>query len=85
MSEETSHLLEAFDALPAVEKVVFAAEVLNRVSSNVAPIGSGRERAKALREWAQSHPHNSSVLSDDAISRDSIYHDRVNDERSHRH
>ena len=35
-----------------------------------------QERAKAFREWAESHPHNSPILSDEAISRESIYGER---------
>ncbi|WP_254564089.1 hypothetical protein [Oscillatoria sp. HE19RPO] len=34
------------------------------------------ERAKAFREWAQSHPRNQPYLSDEAISRESIYGER---------
>ncbi|MBP0030315.1 hypothetical protein [Roseofilum sp. Guam] len=34
------------------------------------------ERAKAFREWAESHPRNQPYLSDEAISRESIYGDR---------
>ncbi|MDY7022496.1 MAG: hypothetical protein SWJ54_14270 [Cyanobacteriota bacterium] len=34
------------------------------------------EWAKAFREWAESHPRNSSSLSDEAISRESIYGER---------
>lgn len=35
-----------------------------------------QERAKAFREWAESHPRNSPALSDEAISRESIYGER---------
>ncbi len=31
------------------------------------------ERARAFREWAESHSRETPVLSDDAISRESIY------------
>lgn len=34
------------------------------------------ERAKAFREWAESHPPNQPYLSDEAISRESIYGER---------
>lgn len=34
------------------------------------------EWAKAFREWAESHPHNQPYLSDEAISRESIYGER---------
>ncbi|NEP39292.1 MAG: hypothetical protein F6K35_08520 [Okeania sp. SIO2H7] len=35
-----------------------------------------KERAKAFREWAESHSRNSPSLSDEAISRESIYGER---------
>jgi len=35
-----------------------------------------QERAKAFREWAESHPRNSPCLSDEAISRETIYAER---------
>lgn len=35
-----------------------------------------QERAKAYREWAESHGKNSPMLSDEAISRESIYGER---------
>ena len=34
------------------------------------------ERAKAFREWAESHPRHQPYLSDEAISRESIYGER---------
>ncbi|MCT7981973.1 hypothetical protein NG796_01555 [Laspinema sp. A4] len=34
------------------------------------------EWAKAFREWAESHPRNQPYLSDEAISRESIYGER---------
>ena len=37
---------------------------------------SPEEWAKAFREWAESHPRNSPRLSDEAVSRESIYGDR---------
>ncbi|MDY6804986.1 MAG: hypothetical protein SXA11_14435 [Cyanobacteriota bacterium] len=36
------------------------------------------EWAKEFREWAESHPRNSPSLSDEAISRESIYAERGN-------
>ena len=33
----------------------------------------GPDRARAFREWAESHSRDSPILSDDAISRESIY------------
>ena len=35
-----------------------------------------QERAKAFRAWAESHSHNTPLLSDDAISRESFYGER---------
>jgi hypothetical protein len=43
---------------------------------NVRPSLSPAERAAAFRLWAESHPHTAPVLSDDAISRETIYSDR---------
>lgn len=37
---------------------------------------SPAERAAAYRAWAESHPRATPVLSDDAISRETIYSDR---------
>jgi hypothetical protein len=34
---------------------------------------SSQERVRLLREWASSHSTNTPLLSEDAISRDSIY------------
>ncbi|EAW33654.1 hypothetical protein [Lyngbya sp. PCC 8106] len=43
---------------------------------NQRPFTTPEERAKAFREWAESHPGNSPSLSDEAISRESIYGER---------
>jgi hypothetical protein len=40
------------------------------------PALSPTDRAAAFRAWAQRHPRNTPVLSDDAISRETIYSDR---------
>jgi hypothetical protein len=37
---------------------------------------SPAERAAAYRTWAESHPHTTPVLSDEAISRETIYSNR---------
>lgn len=37
---------------------------------------SSQERVRLLREWASSHNTNTALLSDDAISRNSIYSGR---------
>jgi hypothetical protein len=34
------------------------------------------QRAKAFQEWAESHRHDTPILSDEAISRESIYGER---------
>ena len=39
------------------------------------PLSPG-ERAAAFRKWAESHPHSTPVLSDEAVSRKSIYSSR---------
>jgi hypothetical protein len=37
---------------------------------------SSQERVRMLREWASGHSSNTPLLSDDAISRESIYGER---------
>jgi hypothetical protein len=46
------------------------------VSSGGSPALSPSERAAAYRAWAASHPRTTPVLSDEAISRESIYTNR---------
>src|SRR5580692_10782667 len=43
---------------------------------NTQPALSPAERAAAFRLWAESHPHTTPVLSEEAIRRESIYSDR---------
>jgi len=38
---------------------------------------SSQERVRLLREWASGHSTNTPLLSDDAISRESIYENRA--------
>lgn len=45
-------------------------------SATVKPGLSPAERAAAFRSWAASHPRRTPVLSDQAISRDTMYSDR---------
>src|SRR5579859_6347416 len=45
-------------------------------SGGVGPVLSPTERAAAFRSWAESHPRNTPVLSDEAISRETIYSHR---------
>jgi hypothetical protein len=45
-------------------------------SGAVKPALSPAERAAAFRSWAESHPRNAPLLSDQAISRETIYSDR---------
>jgi len=45
-------------------------------SGGASPTLSPAERAAAFRSWAGSHPRNTPVLSDKAISRETIYSDR---------
>jgi hypothetical protein len=40
------------------------------------PTLSSAERAAAFRSWAENHPLTTPVLSDEAISRETIYSDR---------
>lgn len=46
-------------------------ELKNAQPYNTTP----EDRARAFREWAQSHHQNTSLLSDYAVSRESIYDD----------
>ena len=39
-------------------------------------VASPEERAKAFQDWANSHRLDTPILSDEAISRESIYGDR---------
>lgn len=39
-------------------------------------VASPEERAKAFRDWADNHRFDTPILSDEAISRESIYGDR---------
>lgn len=45
-------------------------------SGGVGPERSPAERAAAFRSWAESHPLNTPILSEEAISRETIYSDR---------
>jgi len=45
-------------------------------SGGVIPVLSPAERAAAFRSWAENHPRNTPVLSDQAIRRETIYSDR---------
>jgi hypothetical protein len=57
-------------------------QALDEALHSIAPSGGVRstlspdERAAAFRSWAESHSHNTPVLSDEAISRETIYSDR---------
>ena len=90
MSEKTAHLLEEFESLPAAEKEVFTRELLAHAWAHGLPVPlygeraphrqtatvlPAAERVRALREWAASHPITP-PLSDEAISRESLYGDR---------
>lgn len=89
MSVEASRLLDAFEALSLEEKRVFAREVLNRVLPENSDVSGDNEdaayprnlrveseRAKAFREWASRHSIDAPPLSDEAISRETIYSTR---------
>jgi hypothetical protein len=45
-------------------------------SGEMRPSLSPSERAAAFRAWAEGHPRNTPLLSDQAISRETIYSDR---------
>lgn len=57
-------------------------QALDEALHSIAPSGdvkatlSAAERAAAFRSWAESHPRTTPILSDEAISRETIYSDR---------
>ena len=55
------------------EKIKLTSDIQTRPFYETA---TPEERAKAYREWAESHPHNNPILSNEAISRESIYGER---------
>jgi hypothetical protein len=89
MSEETLNLLERSRPLSVEEKRVFASEVLHRVlperfdvSGDKVEVAdplnflAGPNRAKAFNESASRHSIDAPPLSDEAISRETIYSTR---------
>lgn len=72
-------LVEIIRSLTAEEKdllnrkINLTTEIQHRPFYEVA---SPEEKAKVFLKWANSHPLNTPILSDDAISRESIYGDR---------
>jgi hypothetical protein len=51
-------------------------EALHSIVGGVRSERSPAERAAAFRSWAESHPRNTPLLSEEAISRETIYSDR---------
>ena len=63
--------------LPGDEvEVSIAAPASKPLQSEILSVGTAEERAKAFRAWAAGHSHTSSLLSDEAIARETIYEGR---------
>ena len=56
--------------------VVLPEETNGTVQRQGAAFATPEERARAFRQWAESHSKDTPLLSDEAISRESIYGDR---------
>ncbi len=72
-------LAQIIDSLTSEEKKLLEEKINFSVASEKSPFyetATPIERAKAYREWAESHPHDSPMLSDEAISREAIYGER---------
>jgi hypothetical protein len=55
---------------------LYVERALHPQAGGVKPTLSPDEHAAAFRSWAENHPHTTPVLSDEAISRETIYSDR---------
>ena len=51
-------------------------QALHSLVVTCGPVSTPTERAAAYRAWAESHPRTTPVLSDEAISRETIYANR---------
>jgi hypothetical protein len=81
LSAERAAALEA----QARARGLSVADWLLEVAESLAPAGSiahlqktnPEEWLRLFREWAESHDRTTPLLSDDAVSRESIYPDRI--------
>ncbi|MGK7932054.1 MAG: hypothetical protein AB4041_11560 [Microcystaceae cyanobacterium] len=72
-------LAQIIESLTPEEKTLLDKRVKKPLETQKRPFyetATPQERAKAYREWAESHSQNSPLLSDEAISRESIYGER---------
>ncbi|MGB5771783.1 MAG: hypothetical protein WBM32_18245 [Crocosphaera sp.] len=72
-------LVQIIESLNSEEKKLLEDKLkdfLKDQGTSVDEIATPKERAKAYREWAESHPIDSPILSDKAISRETIYGER---------
>jgi hypothetical protein len=72
-------LAQIFQSLTPEEKELLDEKIKLTLDNQKRPFyetATPQERAKAYREWAESHSHDSPILSDEAISRESIYGER---------
>ncbi len=61
---------------PGDEVEVSVLTVPHHASNGAPQVRTPQERAAAYRAWAESHSRNTPLLSDEAISRESIYGER---------
>jgi protein-arginine kinase len=72
-------LAEIIQSLTAEEKDLLNRKINLNTDIQHRPfyeVASSEEKAKVFQEWANSHRLNTPILSDEAISRESIYGDR---------
>lgn len=72
-------LAQVVKSLTSEERELFNAKVNSLNEAEERPFyetATTEEWITAFREWAESHSHDSPMLSDEAISRESIYGER---------
>ncbi|MEA5512314.1 hypothetical protein VB715_21305 [Crocosphaera sp. UHCC 0190] len=72
-------LAQVVKSLTSEERELFNAKVNSLNEAEERPFyetATTEEWIAAFREWAESHSHDSPMLSDEAISRESIYGER---------
>ncbi|MGK7875848.1 MAG: hypothetical protein AB4426_21890 [Xenococcaceae cyanobacterium] len=72
-------LAQIIQSLTPEEKELLAEKIKLTSDSQKRPFyetATPQERAKDYREWAESYRHDSPILSNEAISRESIYGER---------
>lgn len=67
---------QGLDARDYVRRLIESHLPPHSVAPPLTTTASPQERARAFRAWAESHRRDTPLLSDDAISRESIYSER---------